>query len=99
MNDFTRSHFLFLFLVFFSAVGMSVSCGDKDDDKPKPKVMTVEAQQAAIQEAVTNALPVQLMAPPAMMGPNGFLCEGEIVMDDVDRGPLRVRYMHTCRPK
>ena len=102
MKHFTQTHFLILLCV--SAVGLSVSCGDKDEDKdkPKPKVMTMEAQQAAIQEAVQSALPVQLMAPPAMqMGSGGYACTGEISFLEPQgrREEMAIRYKHSCKPQ
>lgn len=82
--------------------GLSVSCGDKDEDKdkPKPAVMTVEAQQAAIQEAVQSALPIQLMAPPVMpLGSVGYACTGEISFLEPTgrREELAIRYKHSCK--
>lgn len=96
---------LMVFTGVMLATGISVNCGDKDEDKdkPKPAVMTVEAQQAAIQEAVTSALPAQLLAPPAMMSPNGYRCNGQISMSypdpDSDEDPFIIRYSHDCKGK
>ena len=97
MKHFTQTHFLILLCA--SAVGFTVSCGDKDDDKPKPKVMTIEAQHAAIQEAVKSAIPMQLMAPPAMPMGGAYTCTGEISFLEPTgrREELAIRYKHSCK--
>lgn len=106
-------HFSNTFLGFLGGLlvlGISVTCGDKDEDKdkPKPALMTQaeqqDAQRAAIQEAVTNALPAQLLAPlPMQMGVNGYACTGQISMSypdpDSDEDPFIVRYSHSCKAK
>ena len=90
------------FAILVIPAGLSVSCGDKDEDKdkPKPAVMTVEAQQAAIQEAVQSALPSQRMAPPLIPpGPGGSHCPAEPALPRPTerRAELAIRYKHSCK--